>query len=414
MKRRLIKVVVVAMAGLLLLGVPGLVGCGGGEGGDDGTIRIGVLADFTGPATDAVKPTVDAFLDSFKWAEENDPIPGVNIDAVTYDQRTDPSRVPLGFEWLRGRDVLMMYIMSPTDRSILADKFEEHQMVVVGSGVDEAAPNNPWVFNWWPSYGHETEAFMQWVMETWDYEGEGRSPKLGHLSWNLPTGSFHQAGIDRMLDEYPDKFEFLGEERPPVGTSTFAIEVNNLKDCDYVFTCVAGSMVAGFVNESRQRGYTGALVSGTTAFGGYWDLVLSSADPDQLYDCYLMYPAPWWNEDVPFIEGAAAAVQAYHAGDAATRLRGTGPISGWGVGMVTVDALRRAVESVGVDNLDGAALREALLATNLTVEGFGNVWQYGSDYNCVLRTMKVYEWNIDAEDWEDTGHGWITPLSMAS
>ena len=415
MKRRLIKVAVVALVGLLLVGVPGLIGCGGG-GQDDGggTVRIGILTDFTGPATYAVKPTVDAFLDSFKWAEEHDPIPGVTVEAITYDQRTDPSRVPTGYEWLKGRDVSMMYIMSPTDRAILADTFIEDEMVIIGSGVDESAPTHPWTFNWWGSFGQEGEAFMQWVMDTWDYEGEGRNPKVGHLSWNLPSGTFHQVGIDRMLEAYPDKFEFLGEERPPAGTSTFAVEVANLKDCDYIFTCTVGSTMANFCKEARQRGYTGALVSGTSSFLGFWDLLTTSAPADELYEFYCLYFAPWWNEDVPFINDAKAALEQYHPDDFESRLVTSGPISGWGVGMVTVDALRRAVDSVGLENLDGAALREALLATNLTVEGFGNVWKFESDYNCVLRTMKAFKWSIEASDWEDTGHGWITPLSLAS
>lgn len=410
MSRRVTKVVALVLAGVLLVGSAGLAGCGEDE--ETGPeIVIGVLTDFTGPACFAVKPCIDGFIDAFELAEERGEFGEATIKFITYDQRTDYSRTKPGYIWLMGQGVVMMSIISPTDRSILAADFGSDQMPVIGSSVDEGSPDHPWTFNGYGSNGHEAEAVMQWIMDTWDYEGNGRNPKIGHLGWVLESTVFHQDGIDRMLEWYPGKFDFVGVERAPMGTATWAVEVDRLKDCDYIFFSTVGTMTSTFIREARQRGYEGAFISGTSAFPGFWDLVTAVVPAGELYDCYCAMWMPWWDADIPFINGARESIEIYHAGEAA-RLRSSGPISGWQMGLFGVDALKRAIEAVGAENVDGAAIRDALLATNMTVEGFGEAWQFREGYNGILREMKMFKWNQVGEDWEDMGHPWITPRSL--
>ena len=413
MKKRLAKVVVLVLAAALLLTVPGLVGCGGGTSAESRQIIIGILTDFTGPASFAVRPTMDGYMDGFKWFQENDPIPGVEIKFITYDQRTDPGRVPAGYQWLKGKGATMMYIISPTDRSLLADKFTQDQMPCEGSSLDELSPNHPWSFAGWGSNGMEMETAMQWVMDHWDYSGKGRSPKIGHLSWTSASGKFHQWGADRMLQWYPDKFDWKGEEAVPMGTSTFAGEVAKLKDCDYIWITPAGTMPAFFVKEARARGYTGALLGGSNAFSGYWNLIRDAVAADQLYESYQIQWWPWWNEDLPLIDTAREIVLAYHADDTEARLSHSGPFSGLMNAMMAIEALKHAVAAVGAENVDGPAIRDGFLAINMTVEGFGNVWRYTEKNHCLVRTMRMFKWDIAAADWKDTNTGWISPRSLA-
>lgn len=397
---------------VLLLGVPGLAGCGTGTDVETTEIVIGLLTDFTGPASYAVKPTMDSFKDVFRWAAANDPISGVRVKFINYDQRTDPARVPPGYMWLKGQGADLLYIISPTDRAILADDFTKDRIPVVGASIDEGAPNHPWSFACYGSNGHEAEAGLQWIMETWDYEGKGRNPVIGHFSWTHPSGRFHQVGIDRMLQWFPDKFDWAGEQAPPLGSTTFAGELAQLRKCDYIWITPAGAMIAGFIKEARNRGYTGAFLGGSNSFSGYWDLVTAAVPAGDLYDSYLFYWTPWWNEEVPNIVTAKEATYKYHPRDAERRFTSQGP-AGWAMGTFTLDAIRRAVDAVGAANVDGSAIRDALVATNMDVKGYGNVWRFESDYHTILRTIKVYQWDVDRKDWLDAGAGWITPKSLA-
>ena len=412
MRKRLARAGALVLAAVLLLSVVGQVGCGENGEAKKTEIIIGILTDFTGPAAYAVGPTVDAFMDAFTVAEEEGSIPEVRIKFITYDNRTDYARNVPGYLWLKGQGTTMMYIMGETDRRMLATRFGPGEMPVFGSGLDEELPDHEWIYSRNGSVENQVEIIMQYVMATWDYAGEGRSPRFGHLGTNLGGSMSHQIGVDRTLEAYPDKFDFVGVERTPIGSSTFAGEINKLKDSDYILISSIGGMTASFMREARARGYQGAFLSGMYAFPGFWDLVKTAVPADQLYDCYHAGFYPWWNQDIPFINSLKGAIQQYHAAEAAARLRNSGPIGGWGVAVWITDVINRAIETVGAENVDGPAIRDAMAATDLTVEGWDNPWRPTADYHALVTQMKVYRWSIAADDWEDTGAGWITPHSL--
>ena len=48
---------------------------------------------------------VDSFKEAIKDAAEAGSMPGVEVKFVTYDQRSDPGRVPTGYTWMKGQGV---------------------------------------------------------------------------------------------------------------------------------------------------------------------------------------------------------------------------------------------------------------------------------------------------------------------
>lgn len=416
MRNRLTKILVLVLSGVLLISLPGLAACGGDDDtGEEKEILIGILTDFTGPAASAVKPTVDGFMEYIELMQERDPIPGVEIKFITRDQRTDYSRTVPGYIWLKGRGVDTICILSPTDRTGMAARFGEDKMPVFGSGLTDAFPANDFEWNVWGTNGHEVEALMQWVMDTdWDYAGEGRPPKIGHLGWILDSTDFHQTGIDYAIQANPGKFEFVGLEKAPMGTSAWTIEVNNLMESDYIVVSVVGGMMASFIKDARLMGYEGNFLSGTNAFPGYWDLARAIVQPaDQLYGSYFANWSPWWDEDVQFIRDAKEIVNRWHADEAESLFKGTPGLSGPMMGLMVFDALKRAVADVGIEELDGDAINDAFAETNLVVDGFGNTWKFGDDYHALLSTLRIMEWNTEDVNWV-TVSDWITPDSLGS
>ncbi len=411
MSQRLIKTVALILLGVLLLTLPGLAGCAG-EKEEVPEIVIGVLTDFTGTASFAVKPTINAMMDYFSMVEEEDPIPGVKIKFITYDTRLDYARITPGYVWLKGRGAVMMHIVNPADNEILIDRYAEDEIPVIGSQVQPTLLGNPWMFCFSSSNANETEVLMQWVMESWDYDALG-TPKIGHLGWTLMSTEYHQEGIDAAMKANPGKFDWVGVQRVPMGTTTWAGEVSKLKDCDFIVVSVVGPMAASFVKEARARGYEGNFLSGINAFPGYWDLVRAAVPEDELYGCYHAGHWPWWNEDVPFITKLKGAIQRYRSGEAEALMRSSGPLTGWAMGMLMTDAISRAVEEVGAENVDGTAIRDALAETNMTVPGWGNPWRFTAEENFLARAERVYEWIIAEEDWVAASDDWITPASLA-
>jgi len=98
----------------------------------------------------------------------------------------------------------------------------------------------------------------------------------------------------------------------------------------------------------------------------------------------------------------------YYPDATESMMRTSGPAQGWKYGMIAVDAIRRVVEKVGAENVDGAAIRDALLETDITVEGWGSPWRCTEDSHFFAGAQRMYEW-IPAEEKWVVASGWYTP-----
>ena len=81
------------------------------------------------------------------------------------------------------------------------------------------------------------------------------------------------------------------------------------------------------------------------------------------------------------------------------------------MGIMTVDALKRAIEAVGAENLDGDAIRDSFLATNLTVGGFPYPFKYKEGDHAAVHEMRVFKYNPSINNWEGVSD-FITARSL--
>jgi PKD repeat protein len=375
-------------------------------------IKIGVLAAFTGPTASAMQSTIQSMEDYLtKVVPGKDPLPEVEVQFAHFDTRLDYARIVTGYLSLLAQGVDMMVIPNAVDREILGDRFAEDQMPSVNFQGLETQLTDEWMVNNQSTVQSQGEVAMQWIMDTWDYETEG-VPKVGHLGSTLSSSEYYQQGIDRVIAANPGKFTWVGTERGLVGQLVWTSEINSLESCDYIIVSGVGPMAASFVIQARGRGYEGAFVSGSEAFPGSWDLVTAATPASQLYDCYYVAWWPWWNEDVAFIGDVREYVQTYHPGEAEAMMKGSSAISGWALGLVIEDGIRRAIDKVGADDINGAALQQALAEINMDIEGYGDPWKVTSN-NCLAWAQRAFEWKIDESNWEPIS-GWYLPISKPS
>lgn len=412
MNRKKLKLAIVVVLGVLLVALPGFVACATEEEGSQKVIKIGVLADFTGTAASAMQPTMQAMEDYLrKVVPDKNPLPGVKVKFVHFDTQLDYSRTTNGYLTLLGQNVDMMVIPNAVDRQILGNRFVEDQMPSVNSQGLESLLTNEWMLNNQSTVQSQGEVAMQWIMDTWDYT-KG-VPKVGHLGFTLSSSEYYQEGIDRVIAANPGKFTWVGTERGLIGNTDWTSAINRLDKngaTDYIIVSVAGPMVSSFVDQARARGYDGAFVSGNEGFPGFWDLVTGRTSPSQLYGCYYVAWWPWWNEDVPFINDVKEYVETYFPGDADAMMKASPAISGWALGIVIEDGIRRAIDEVGAENVDSVALQKALAAIDMDVEGYGNPWKVTPNDNCIAWAQRAFEWKIDQENWEPISD-WYFPIS---
>ncbi len=210
--KKLARVVALVLAVALLASVPGSVGCGREEGRGNEVV-IGWEWDLTGRAALAVVQVYDALRDYLTL----NTVPGVDIKVVPYDAKSDPARVPGGYEWLKGRglDVLSA---APQDVLLLRSRLEADQIPVFQVSNILATLDSDWIFSEYGPPESQLEVELQWITDTW--EGAEKA-KVGFVGLSgVPFYESQRDKVEAWVAEHPDDFEWLGAEMAPSTTTS--------------------------------------------------------------------------------------------------------------------------------------------------------------------------------------------------
>jgi hypothetical protein len=407
MRRRRAGLAILVLLAALLVALPALVGCGGGEKSTGKVIKIGVLADFTGTAGSAMQPTIQTMEDYLERVLPNsgNPLPGgVKVEFTHFDTQLNYSKTKPGYLELKARNVDLMVVMNAQDRELLGDQPDKDGMPTIGTMGLQSMLSDHWMLTTWSPIQSQGEVEMLWIMDNWDYAGTGRSPKVGHLGYTLISSTYYQEGIQKVLDANPGKFanNEVAFEKGTLGNVIWDSEAGRLKSCDYIIVSVAGPMLSSFVATARDKGYTGKFLTGMEGFPGFWPLVTGQvASMNQLYGCYYVAWWPWWNEadKVPVIQDCLDYIDKYQGGSAELKLTSS-VISGWELGRAMEEAIRNAIEAVGAENVDSLALKDGMNAIDLQLDGYLDRWQVTANTNCLQWKQRAFEWSVSDEVWK--------------
>ncbi len=394
-----------AIAAALLLAVILLPACGGGGPGGGSTLLVGVLADFSGVAAPAVQPAVKALEDYLTAVvpASSSPLPGsLKVEFTHFDTELDYAMVIPGYVELLDRGVDVMVVMNPQDRELLGDMPEADNMPTICPAGVQSRLNDEWMLAVWSPVQSQAQAMMEFIMDDWDYSGQGRSPKVGHLGSMLFSSEYYQEGIEAAMEANPGRFTPGGLERAMLGNETWDSHIVGLLGSDYIITSVPGAMLSSFVAQARSGGYAGKLVSGVEGFPGFWSQVATAVTSrDHLQGCYCVGWWPWWNEAAPLVRDCRSYVAAsYPAGDAAGLLRSSSVIAGWEMGLALEQAIRNAAAAAGAEEPDGQALKDGMRAVDVQIEGCLERWRVTPGNNCLQWSQRAFQYSVAGDAWE--------------
>jgi hypothetical protein len=405
MKRKRAGLAILVLLAALLVALPALVGCGGGGKGEENVIVIGIMADLTGTAGTAMQPTIEAcqeYLEKVVPASDNPWPEGVKVKfCIPFDTQLDYSKVPGGYEVLKGRGTDLMVIMNAQDKLLLGSTPADDGMPCIGTMGLQAMLADQWSITTWSPIQSQGEVEMLFIMDDWAVSGKSGIPKVGHLGYTLTSSEFYQEGIQKVLDANPGKFagDKVAFERGTLGNVSWMSEVGRLMSCDYIIVSTAGAMVSSFVSQARAAGYTGKFITGMEGFPGFWNLVTDAmkGSMDKLYGCYYVAWWPWWDEDVPVIQAVKDYIAKYHKSNEEELLHSSACISGWELGMAIEMSIRNAIEAVGAENVDREALRDGLRAIDVQLPGYINQWQTTANSNALQWNQRAFEYSISED-----------------
>jgi len=412
MNKGLIKVAAVVLAGVMLLTVPGLVGCGDDNGGVKAKpeIIVGFLGDLTGPGSFAVAQTHDGTKDYLtRYVPDANLIPEVDIKWIGYDSRGDRGRVQPGYKWLKGQGADLITTISGDEAAIIEDSLAVDGIPDMSSQSSMSIFGSDWAYGQLPPPGSQGQAIMHWVGADWN----GTGPmKIGLMGLGPLI-------ISREILEYvlpivnadPAKYEWKGEYMVPYGTMNWASEVEHLKDCDYIIVTAIGASMASFMKEAKDRGFQGRFVGCMESLLAFWELVRDVVPPEQLDGATCSNPYLMWDENLPWINTMKEQMEKWYTAEEIIHMQMVvGYIGGWSNGTIMSAAIKQAVDTVGAENVDGTALRDALETIKIDLQGAGNIWEVGGGINSYCQTLRMWQYSASTDKWGAISDWYRPPL----
>jgi len=405
MKSRWFRAIAIALA-LSLIVTLGL-SCGGGSGAN--TIVIGLATDLTGPASTFLVTGERALYDSVNYVNEHNPLAGGELKVVAYDTRYDPSRDIPAYEWLKERGAAFIYSGIPTFGDTVRTRADREHYCVVSSAPTEYQLIPPgYVFGLTPPVSWVMKGFLAWISEEhWDYETQGRKPKIGAVGWDEPYQIDVTNAIEGYVAAHPDEFEFVDGLITPMGNMSWYGEVETLKGCDYIYIPSTGLGTATFAKQYRDAGYTATFL-GLDAMSAFLELLVEKAGWDYLDGSLTAHTTLYWNDDFPIVDKAKEFLSLYHSGQEEEIMSGgVGYISIFFCAQFVMDLVRRAIEDVGVDNFDSQAFYDTAVDFTWNQEGLPERgYGFSDTVRWARKDLTVYEWQAEAQDMVRIS-GWI-------
>jgi len=366
---------------------------------DTDAIVVGVLGDFSGPSANVAKSFYDGVLDYFRWAQEEGLVPGARIRFALYDTKYDPARYVPGYDWCRGQGAEVIFTCYPEVGEILKPFADVDKILIVNAATTWPQMEPPgWVFCASSPASYQAKSLLKWVSENhWDYEAEGRLPKIGLAGWNTSYQIEVLNGLQEYCQDHPDRFEYAGGYLAPAGTVTWAGEIEALKDCDYVFMPFYGTAAASFIRDFQARGYDATFI-GTDSLAAYRGVLVDVLGYEALDGTLTAHGTLWWSDNVPMVDLAKELLYKYHLAEAMEVIySGPGYLGGVHQAALLLDILEAAVEEVGAENFDGRTFYDAAISFQTAWEGCPQ-WSFTETKRWATDHVAIYEWSAAAED----------------
>ena len=213
---------IVFILAILLLMLPLLVACGSDDEGEneelvpseqptptqkDVKIVLGHITDLTGPGANAMSIVEAGLEDAVSYFNDNNLIPGVTVEVVSYDNQYDPSKDIPGYQRMldRGADIIIANM--PQTPIILKPFVDADEVLVFSMPYTEEGFLPPgYAF----SLNVPTSAFgttmMKWIAENDPDFPKDRPAKFGAVNWDEPQSRSVFDGAEAYAEAHPDQF----------------------------------------------------------------------------------------------------------------------------------------------------------------------------------------------------------------
>ena len=336
-----------------------------------------------------------ALADVVKYYNDENLIPGVELEVVDYDTSYDPARFIPGYKWLKEKGADLIFTPVPGAGEILKPNLEGDGMVMFSPAAGKADLTPPgYIFM--PTTIPEDNAYtiMKWVAENDPDFPADRPAKIGAAAWSTPYNLALHDGAEEYAKAHPDQYDWQGSYTAPTGTFTWRPEVEALKDCDYVFPPIH---MGNYVREYRTAGYDAKLL-GSGAQAAFLYLIHDAGLWDKIDGMLFFGITAWWTDDTEPAQFMRDRLNANHSeSEAAEIMRDGSAYGAIDAEYQMVEIIKNAVEAVGADNFNSEALYEAAISYEAVADGVARA-SFTDTKRASLDLLPVYEADGEGKD----------------
>lgn len=322
------------------------------------TIKVGLFAEFTGPIASEAAPISQAVMDYIRYLnEEEGGINGIKIETLWIDVAYDLPKAMTAYERFKEQGVVLTFSSaSPYNEGLRTDwEKDEIPAVTVAVSVPALYPPGP-IFVERVDYASMFGGFIDWLVGEWWQEP--RSPRVALMAWDNPFGRGPFPAIP-----YAEArgVEIVARESIPFMPTETTTELLRIRDAgaDFIFSNIISAPLSVIAKDAYRLGLSTAAGAKITIVGGMQvELAQFMAMAGEAAEGTICQQptATWQDVDVPGVRLAGEVQEKFHGAvePAAAYLWG------WNMARIGCEGIRIALDEVGYDKLDGAAVWKAL------------------------------------------------------
>lgn len=362
-------------------------------------VKIGVISDLTGPASQAMTVVDMALADIVRYFNEENLIPGAEFEVVTYDGQYDPSRDVPGYQYLKGNGVDVIITGIPGTSITLKSRVDQDNIPLFALTTNPDIENPPgYVFAMNVAAEPYKYTFLQWIAEHDPDFPADRPARIGAVGQPDPYAANLQKGMEEYAAAHPEEFEWVDGLTVDWTTVSFGPEVEALSTCDYIVPPSTGFAVGMFMREYFNAGHTATFLW-DDAHAAYLGLTVDQVGWDKLDGTWVSLLNGWWNDEYELPQLANRLLNEYHDEETVGNIRWAG-ISYLGSFMQqygAVSVIAEAINSVGPENFDSQAVYDTATSFSMTYGG-GVEWDFTDTKRTAWNAIGVYEADGDMQD----------------
>lgn len=315
-------------------------------------VKIGYIAPLTGAPAPIMQLGWRNLIDYLNYFQEKG-VPEVafptdaRVELVWGDSGHEATRAIAAYERIR-KEVTFFHVPGPVEAHALQSRLERDETPALTLVVDEDLMYPPgWVFSVFPTESERFAAVCDWIMANWR---EDRPPKIGMIGTDTPAGRAAEVmGTAYARELGIEMLPFEAVPYLPLDVSPQLLRLAD-KGADFIYNTSTWVTVVPVMKDAERLGLIGKIHFG----GGVEDTqcieLIETLGP--LAEGYFHARSCPWYKETPVVY------------DILRRYRGRLDTSGGAAatllyGPVPLEAIGRAIEKVGLENLDGEAIKDA-------------------------------------------------------